>query len=651
MMSSFSRRLSAFDRHLSTSLLSTSSLAQASIARDIQDDPDSLADNPDTDPEPGPSRCSVTALQSHPYPDSYRRLSFASAGSRATILPIPFQGYSLPPKYESIQALYGERTLLQEAGAVPPPHSEWQDSQVECPESSLRELSATDGARSDDVVTATGCERALISSESTPLLKNNNIALNSQDDASAVETKWEEPTAAELVHTSWQHEARTITGYSLPLIVTFLLQYSLTMTSIFTVGHIGKVELGAVSLAIMTANISGSAVYQGLATALDTLCAQAYGSGHRKLVGLQTQRMVYFLWIMSVPIGVLWLFAGRLLSLVVPEPETAYLAGLFLKIALIGAPGFAAFEAGKRFVQAQGQFSTPLYVLLVCAPLNILMNWLFVWKFGLGFIGAPIAVAITHNLLPIGLIIHIRFFSPSALSCWGGLNRQALHNWGPMVKLALFGVVMVEAECLAFEILTLASSHFGPTALAAQSVLSTMISLTFQIPFPLSVAGSTRVANFIGATLVDSAKTTTKVVLVGATLAGLVNVTILSSLKEFIPHLFTSDPDVIRLVSETLPLCAAFQLFDALAAACNGILRGIGRQEFGSCVQLLCYYAFALPISFGTAFGLGWEIRGLWTGVALALGIVTITDSIYLYRTDWQRSAQEAQERNQENGV
>jgi hypothetical protein len=87
-----------------------------------------------------------------------------------------------------------------------------------------------------------------------------------------------------------------------------------------------------------------------------------------------------------------------------------------------------------------------------------------------------------------------------------------LISTGPMVKLALPGLLMVEAEFLAFEILTLASSYFGTTHLAAQSILSTLSALTFQIPFPISIAASTRVANLIGATLTDAAKTSAKVV-------------------------------------------------------------------------------------------------------------------------------------------
>ena len=221
--------------------------------------------------------------------------------------------------------------------------------------------------------------------------------------------------------------------------------------------------------------------------------------------------------------------------------------------------------------------------------------------------------------MPILLALYVRFVAGRA--CWPGLTRRALHNWWPMIRLALPGLMMVEAECLAFEILTLASSYFGTTHLAAQATLATLTSITFQIPFPISIAASTRIANLIGATLAGAARTSAKTAFFAAVFVGLFNVTLLSSLRNYIPRLFTDDPDVIKMVSDVLPLCAAFQLFDALTALCNGILRGLGRQEFGGWVQLFCYYVIAMPISMGTAFGLHWELYGLWAGVALALGL------------------------------
>ena len=567
----------------------------------------------------------------------YRRSSVGGHGNRAALGPELrhiFSQQERVPKNERQRIYEEERSLLRDNRLIPPKHAREGDS---------RRQSAFGKMLSRVTTTESDYRRE---SETAPLLGDSNRPYGGQDDPNMIQQKWEEAIKEGKIQTTWQREAKTLSRYSLPLMATFLLQYSLTVASIFTVGHIGTAELGAVSLASMTANITGYAIYQGLATSLDTLCAQAYGSGRKKLVGLQMQRMTYFLWAITLPIGVIWLLADKILDFLVPETAVADLAGLYLKVALAGAPGYAAFEAGKRFVQAQGLFSASLWVLLFCAPFNAFMNWFFVWRLKMGFVGAPLAVAITDNLLPLGLWIYVRFFSKRGMSCWNGFTKQALRNWGPMVKLALPGVIMIEAEVLAFEILTFASSYLGVTTLAAQSVLATLTSITFMIPFPLSIAASTRVANLIGATLADAAKLTTKVAFVGAVIIGIFNVTLLSALRNHIPYLFTSDPEVIQITSDILPLCAAFQLFDALAALCNGTLRGLGRQHFGGYVQLFCYYLIAMPISFGTAFGLGWGLWGLWTGVALALGLVALIEFIYLGRTDWNRSVEEARARN-----
>ena len=617
-------------------------LVQAAIERDADacSDTEEEYDSDDDIQTPIAASAPAGALD-YSLATRYRRSSVGGPGNRAALGP-DLRRYSTHqerlPRIERQRVLEEERSLLRDNNLIPPKHPrEGEDGRRR---SAFGKILSRVTTRDEDAID----DRR--ESETAPLLGDGSLPYGGQDDPSLIKQKWEEAVKEGKIQTTWQREAKTLVRYSLPLMATFLLQYSLTVASIFTVGHIGTPELGAVSLASMTANITGYAIYQGLATSLDTLCAQAYGSGRKKLVGLQMQRMTYFLWAITVPIAVVWLLADKILLALVPEPAVADLAGLYLKVVLAGAPGYAAFEAGKRFVQAQGLFSASLYVLVICAPLNAFMNWFFVWKLKMGFVGAPLAVAITDNLLPLGLWIYVRFFSKKGMSCWNGFTKQALRNWGPMIKLALPGVIMIEAEVLAFEILTFASSYLGVEVLAAQSVLATLTSITFMIPFPLSIAASTRVANLIGATLADAAKLTTKVAFFGAVIIGIFNVTLLSALRNYIPYLFTNDKEVIEITSSILPLCAAFQLFDALAALCNGTLRGLGRQHFGGYVQLFCYYLIAMPISFGTAFGLGWGLWGLWTGVALALGLVALIEFIYLGRTDWNRSVEEARARN-----
>jgi len=40
-------------------------------------------------------------------------------------------------------------------------------------------------------------------------------------------------------------------------------------------------------------------------------------------------------------------------------------------------------------------------------------------------------------------------------------------------------------------------------------------------------------------------------------------------------------------------------------------------------------------------------LEGLWAGVAIALGLVTVIESFYLWGVDWERSVDDARKRNE----
>ncbi|KAJ5563572.1 Tubulin-specific chaperone D [Penicillium sp. DV-2018c] len=447
--------------------------------------------------------------------------------------------------------------------------------------------------------------------------------------------------------TGWRQELAIISRYSAPLMVALLLQHALTGSSIFMVGHLGKKEIGAVSLANMTAQITGYFVFQGLATCLDTLCPQAHGSGRLALVGLHVQRLTLFMLILTIPIGVIWYNADRIFLLLLPSEsrETALLAGLYLKIAIAGAPGYACFESGKRFFQAQGLFGVSLVVLVICSTLNIFMGWLFVWKLQWGFIGAPIAVAIANTLLPVLLALHVIFISGS--ECWHPISAEMWRGWGPMLRLAIPSCLMVEAEVLAWEAMTIISSRLGATELAAQAAMSTLADFAFQISFSIAVAGGTHIAYLLGAGFLQRAATATRVMLLGALGVGLTNMLVIISLRGVIPGLFSDIGEVWHLIFVLLPLNAIIQIPDALATSLNSLLRAVGRPDIGSYVQLSIYYLVGLPLGIALAFGLDWSIFGLWCGILSGQSIIVMLEGFYFWKmTRWitQNSTMDAAE-------
>lgn len=154
---------------------------------------------------------------------------------------------------------------------------------------------------------------------------------------------------------------------------------------------------------------------------------------------------------------------------------------------------------------------------------------------------------------------------------------------------------MLSIEIIAFEVVTLAAARISATHLAANSILQSLCVIMFTIPFPVSIAGGTRMANLIGASLPDAARVTSNVLFVVGAILGTCNVIILYSGRSYIPYLYTHDSDVAELAAATLPINAAFQLFDAIAAQCNGMLRGLGKQKIGGYVSLFSFYGVSCP--------------------------------------------------------
>ncbi|KAI5959879.1 ERC1 [Candida pseudojiufengensis] len=498
-------------------------------------------------------------------------------------------------------------------------------------------------------------ERELIEQE-RELLKYSHIPITNPDNEDDIRNTFDEAINKNQIEiTTPLIELNVLIRTSLPSVLTFLLQCSLSTVSVFSVGHIGPTELAAVSLGAMMANITGYATIQGLACCLDSYCPASFGAKKYTLVGIYVQKCTALIATVMIPVLIAWIFFGyELLTLIIPDKQTAHLSAVYLRIVAAGIPGYIVFEVGKRFLQAQGIYNIGAYVLSFAAPSNLIMNILLVKH--LGYIGAPISVAINYWLMAFGLIISTIFLikpenTPTGinpLKCWGGINlKQAFSGWSNLASLAIPGLIMLEAEFIAFEILTLMASYINTNALAAQSIGTTMASLTYQVPFAIGIASSSRIANFLGAGLSESAKITTKVSLIFGGIISIINFLALFIFRRPIANAFTNDEKVIEIVLGIMWLIALMQVSDALNANSAGCLRGQGQTKIGGIVNLISYYLIGIPLSIYLSFFSPWKgsLDGLWIGCTVALTIIGVVQSYYALFADFNKLCDDARHR------
>ncbi|CUM65721.1 uncharacterized protein PRCAT00003369001 [Priceomyces carsonii] len=488
------------------------------------------------------------------------------------------------------------------------------------------------------------------------LLESNHIPYGGTDEG--IVENFEHAIIDKRITSSKLAELKWLMKSSIPLVATFLLEISFPTVSVFAVGHIGPTELAAVSIGAMTVNMTGYATIQGLATALDTLCPQAFGAGKYKLVGSYFQKCTALISVVMIPIIIAWIFFGTsIIMFLVPEEETARLSAVYLKFIAPGIPAYILFETGKRFLQAQGVYHISTYVLLVTAPLNAVMTLLFVKH--IGYLGAPIAVSINFWIMAFGLLVcTIYFVKPEStpanihpMECWNGLNiEDAFSSWGKLITLAIPGLVMLEAEFLAFEILTLLAAYLGTLEVAAQSIGTNVASMMYQIPFAISIAASTRIANYLGAGLADSARKATQAALGFGICVAFMDFFILFIFRSQIAHLYTNDENVLKIVDKVMWLIASMQVCDTMNAVSAGCLRGQGQTKIGGIVNFLSYYVVGVPLALYLAFysPIKGSLDGLWIGCWSALTIIAVTQSYYSLAVNFEKLCDDAKHRNDE---
>ncbi|KAI8984097.1 mate-domain-containing protein [Mycotypha africana] len=447
------------------------------------------------------------------------------------------------------------------------------------------------------------------------------------------------------------HEFKWLLKNAMPLVVSYLLQNTLQSFSIVSAGHLGANELASATLGSMFVTITGLSVATGATLSLDTLCSQCFTSSKdKKLVGLHVQRCLAFMSYLYIPIIFLWWNSEKVFIFLRQDPVVAHLSSIYVRWMILAIPAFAIFEALKKMLQAQGIFSPPTYILIFSSPINLLLNYALVWipRFSFGFHGAPIASCISYWLIVVLLSLYIyRIDGHQAWPNWSTSFVYQVRYWGPMIKLAVPGILLICTETWAYEIIALGASWIDTPNLSAQSIILTSITALYTLAFGVGIAAANRVGNLLGAQRSNQARTAARAALIVGTLIGTSNSLVLLLFRHVWAYLFTSDEEVVQIVTQMLPLVALFVVADNMAGVADGVLNGMGRQHVGAWCNLASYYLSALPIGLYLCFKCGWWLSGLWTALAGSMFVAAAVTVLVVLVANWKKEAEKAEKRTE----
>jgi MATE family multidrug resistance protein len=430
-----------------------------------------------------------------------------------------------------------------------------------------------------------------------------------------------------------------------PLGLSYVLKHTIFFVSLAFCGHIydnSSVLLDSAGLAISFINITGFAVAMGLSAAMDTLASQAWGAKSYLKVGIYLQRGILVFALAMLPVYALWVNIESVLNLLQQPPCVVEQAKDYIHVYSSCLPALFLNILLERYLQVQNIVYPLIITGVIANVVNIVAHCLFVLVAKWGIRGAGASTALSMYALTISLLVII-FVGKLHKKTWGGWSREALKDWGQFARYGIPGFVMLCVEWWSIEMgfIVTGTLRDGEIQQGMHAIIINYATLIFMVPFSLSIAGSIRVGNELGAGRPNAAKHSFLVGLVILFVWLLFIEVFTVSLKDVFVKIFTSDTCLLGAISTPLFFYLINVAGDHSQGFLSGVVRGCGRQLLGSVTN---FFSYAIGVTVGCVlvFIAKLGVTGYWLGLTVSMWIQTTTYLTILLTMSWKKQSAKA---------
>ncbi len=254
----------------------------------------------------------------------------------------------------------------------------------------------------------------------------------------------------------------------------------------------------------------------------------------------------------------------------------------------------------RCLVDTMGHTRLSMKIYLTALPINGCLNYVLIFgKCGLprlGGIGAGLATGLTFWLLfamfALAVGILDSFHNTRAL----GLVRP---SWGKLREYLRIGLPMgfaIFMEAAIFGVVALFMAKFGTEAIAAHQAALSFCSLIYMIPLSFSLALTIVTGVEAGARRWDGARAYARIGVELSLLVAFCYMTLEYFYRDGIAAIYLSSPQALLLTQKFLFYGILWQLFDAIAAPIQGILRGYKDVDATFWSGMMSYWGICLPL-------------------------------------------------------
>lgn len=425
---------------------------------------------------------------------------------------------------------------------------------------------------------------------------------------------------------SYNYEARLSTErmvpfvfkMAMPAVAAQLVNLLYGIVDRIYIGHIPQIGTDALAGVGVTTSIillisAFSAIVGGGGA---PLAAIALGQNDRERAGRILGNGVLLLVAFTVVTSLTaYVFMEPLLLLTGASVHTLVYAVDYLSVYLMGTI-FVELSTGlNTFINAQGRPAVAMYSVLIGAVLNIALDPLFIFAFGMGVKGAAVATVISQACSAVWVL---RFLTSSRASLrieWRYV-RPERKVIVPIVALGVSPFIMASTESLVGFVLNTGLKRFGDIYVSTLTVLQSAMQFG-SVPMTGFAQGFVPIVSYnYGHGDVDRVKSCFRVAVTVMFTFNLVLMLFMIFFPHVVASAFTDDVVLIGSVGVMMPLFLSGMTIFGLQRTCQNMFVALGQAKISIFIALLRKVILLVPLALVLPRWFG--VKGVFAAEAVA---------------------------------
>ena len=380
--------------------------------------------------------------------------------------------------------------------------------------------------------------------------------------------------------------------FALPLLIGNLFQQLYNTVDSIVVGNfVSKTALAAVG---STDNIINTIIgfFSGLATGAGVVISHSFGSGDKKALHRAVHTTITLTFVLSIFFTIAGLLLAPLFLKLMATPEDVLPeASAYLRIYFAGVSGLMIYNMGSGILRAVGDSRRPLYILILCAVANIVLDLAFVVYLGAGVEGVAYATIISQWISAILVLVILTKEQSDYRLVWKELRidkRTTLSILriglpaGLQMAITSFSNVFVQSYI----------NQFGSSCMAGWTTYGKLDKFCLLPIQSLGLSITTFVGQNLGAKKMERARKGTAYAVILSIGAALVLMMPVMAAAPMLAALFTKDPEVIAYGVRFIRLMMPFYVAISFNQILGNALRGAGNSVVPMILMMSSFIVF-----------------------------------------------------------